>query len=101
VAVVTSGSKAAYDTAFYCTRPTSIFWVVGLPAENIGFPPILMIGGEIRIRASAVGTPQDLREVISLAAEGKVPREVSERPLVEANDLWISCERARCAAAAL
>jgi len=87
VAMVTSGSKAAYDTAFYCLRPTGTLLVVGLPAENICFPPILMAAGEIRIRASAVGTRQDLREVISLAAEGKVRCQVSARPLVDANEV--------------
>jgi len=87
VAMVTSGSKAAYDTAFYCLRPTGTLVVVGLPAENICFPPILMAAGEIRIRASAVGTRQDLREVISLAAEGKVRCQVSARPLVDANEV--------------
>lgn len=87
VAVVTSGSKAAYDTAFYCLRPAGTLLVVGLPAENICFPPVLMAAGEIRTRASAVGTRQDLREVISLAAEGKVRCRVSARPLVEANEV--------------
>jgi alcohol dehydrogenase, propanol-preferring len=86
VAMVTSGSKAAYDTAFYGIRPTGTLLVVGLPAENICFPPILMAAGEIRIRASAVGTRQDLREVLSLAAEGKVRCQVNARPLDEAND---------------
>ena len=36
--------------AFSCLRPTGTLLVVGLPSENICFPPILMASGEVRIR---------------------------------------------------
>ena len=86
VALVTSAAKAAYDMAFSCLRPTGTLLVVGLPAENICFPPILMASGEVRIRASAVGTRQDLREVLAMAAAGKLRCQVVARPLVQANE---------------
>jgi len=86
VALVTSAAKSAYDAAFYCVRPTGTLLVVGLPAENICFPPILMAAGEVRIQASAVGTRQDLREVLAAAAEGKVRCQVAARPLAQANE---------------
>ena len=85
VAIVTSAAKAAYDTAFSSVRPTGTLLVVGLPAENICFPPILMAAGEIHIRASAVGTRQDLREVLEMAASGRLRCQSSPRPLVEVN----------------
>ena len=86
VSLVASAAKAAYDKAFSCLRPTGTLLVVGLPAENICFPPILMSAGEIRIRASAVGTRQDLREVLAMAAAGKVRCQVLARPLAQANE---------------
>ncbi len=86
VALVTSAATAAYDTAFSCLRPTGTLLVVGLPAGNICFPPILMAGGEIRIQASAVGTRQDLREVLAMASAGKVRCQVVARPLAEVNE---------------
>jgi propanol-preferring alcohol dehydrogenase len=86
VAIVTSATRRAYDTAFSCIRPSGTLMAVGLPAENICFPPIMMASVEIRIRASAVGTRQDLREMLALAAEGKVRCQVSTRPLAEANE---------------
>ena len=86
VALVTSAAKAAYDMAFSCVRPTGTLLVVGLPAENICFPPILMASLEVRIQASAVGTRQDVREVLALAAAGKIRCRVSTRPLAEANE---------------
>jgi len=84
-ALVTSAAKAAYDTAFACVRPTGALLVVGLPSENICFPPIMMAAKEVRIQATAVGTRQDLREVLALAAKGKIHCRVATRPLSEAN----------------
>jgi len=83
-ALVTSAAKAAYEAAFACVRPTGMLLVVGLPAENICFPPIMMAAAEIRIRATAVGTRQDLREVLELASKGKVRCRVSTRRLDQA-----------------
>jgi propanol-preferring alcohol dehydrogenase len=86
VAIVTSASRVAYDLAFNCLRPTGTLLAVGLPAENVCFPPILMAAKEIRIRASAVGTRQDLREVLAMGAAGKVRCHVVARPLDDANE---------------
>jgi propanol-preferring alcohol dehydrogenase len=86
VSLVTSAAKSAYDAAFSSLRPTGTLLVVGLPAESICFPPILMAAGEVRIQASAVGTRQDLREVLAMAAAGKVRSQVVLRPLAQANE---------------
>jgi alcohol dehydrogenase, propanol-preferring len=85
VALVTSAAKAAYDTAFACVRPTGTLLAVGLPSENICFPPILMAAKEVRIQASAVGTRQDLREVLAIASSGKIRCHVTAVPLTEVN----------------
>jgi propanol-preferring alcohol dehydrogenase len=83
--LVTSAAKAAYDAAVPCVRPTGILLVVGLPADSLCFSPISMAGTEVRIQASAVGTRQDLREVLDMAAAGKVRCQVTSRPLADAN----------------
>lgn len=87
VALVTSAARSAYDLAFSCLRPTGTLLVVGLPAENISFPPILMAALEVHIHASAVGTREDLRNVLAMAAAGKLRCNVSTRPLSEANSV--------------
>jgi propanol-preferring alcohol dehydrogenase len=94
-AIVTSASKAAYDMAFYSLRPTGTLLVVGLPAENICFPPILMAAGEVRIRASAVGTRRDLREVLAMAAEGKLRCETTQHSLGKINELLADLRRGK------
>jgi propanol-preferring alcohol dehydrogenase len=86
-ALVTSAAKAAYDMAFPSVRPNGILLVVGLPSEPICFPPILMAATEIRIKASSVGTRQDMRELLAMAAAGKVRCEVATRPLTQVNEV--------------
>jgi alcohol dehydrogenase, propanol-preferring len=95
VALVTSAAKAAYDMAFDYVRPSGTLLMVGLPHENVCFPPILMAAREIRVQASAVGTRQDLREILAMAAEGKVRCEVFARPLVEVNEVIEELRRGR------
>ena len=85
VALVTSAAKKAYDTAFPCIRPAGMLLVVGLPSESICFPPILMAALEVRIQASSVGTRRDMRDVLAMAAAGKLHCQVTTRPLTGAN----------------
>ena len=86
-ALVTSAAKAAYDTAFPCVRPTGKLLVVGLPSESLCFPPIVMAALEVRIQASSVGTREDIRELLAVAAAGKVRCQVTTRPLAQANEV--------------
>jgi propanol-preferring alcohol dehydrogenase len=86
VALVTSAAKAAYDAAFQSLRPAGTLLVVGLPAENICFSPLMMAAREVRIRASAVGTRNDVKDVLALAQSGKVRCLVSNRELEQANE---------------
>ena len=87
VAIVTSAAKAAYGMAFYGLRPSGTLLVVGLPAEDVGFPPIMMAAKEVHIHATAVGTRKDLEEVLAMAAAGKVRCQVACRPLAQANEV--------------
>jgi alcohol dehydrogenase, propanol-preferring len=97
VALVASATKAAYDMALATLRPTGMLLVVGLPAENICFPPLLVAGGEIQIRASAVGTRDDIRSVLAMAAQGQVFCQVATRPLGDANGVLEELRRGQIA----
>ena len=87
VALVAAAAKSAYDMAFYCVRPTGTLLAVGLPANEISFPPILMAASEIQIKASAVGTREDLREVLAMGAAGTIHCQVTTRPLAEVQEV--------------
>lgn len=87
VAIVTSAARAAYDAALQCLRPTGTLSVVGLPPEPLQIPALAVVGGEVRIIGSAVGTRNDIREVLDLAAKGKVRCRVETRPLSQVNEV--------------
>ena len=95
VAIVTSAAKAAYDTAFYSLRPTGTLVIVGLPAEPLSFSAIALVAREARIVASSVGTRQDLREVLELAAAGKLRCQIETRPLEQINQTFEEMKKGR------
>jgi propanol-preferring alcohol dehydrogenase len=57
-----------------------------MPAEDLSFPAIMM--REIRIMSAATGTREDMREVLELAAEGRVKCHVETRALEEVNEVF-------------
>ncbi len=85
VVVVTSASKAAYDTALKCLRPDGVLSVVGLPSELLSFPALTLVGIEARIIASSVGTRDDMRAVLKMAAEGRLRCITETSPLTDVN----------------
>ena len=84
VAIVTAANVKAYETALKGLRKGGTLMVVGMPAEPFPVSAVRMVSGEYRIMGSAVGTRQDLRELLELAAEGKVRCRHEVRPLDEA-----------------
>jgi propanol-preferring alcohol dehydrogenase len=82
-ALVTSAARAAYDMAFRCVRPTGTLLAVGLPAQDICFPATLMAASEIQVKASSVGTREDLREILAMGDAGTVHCQVTTRRLAE------------------
>jgi alcohol dehydrogenase, propanol-preferring len=97
VVLVASAAKAAYDAAFSCVRGTGMLLVVGLPAEPICFPALSMAGREVRVQASSVGTRENLRDVLAMAAAGKLMCRVATRPLSEANEVLDELRRGQVA----
>lgn len=85
IVMVTSGSKAAYETALRSLRKGGTLSVVGMSPEPISLSTVAMVSGEYRIVASAVGTRADLREVLQFAAEGKVRCRIETRPFDQAD----------------
>jgi propanol-preferring alcohol dehydrogenase len=83
VVMVTSGSRAAYETALRSLRKGATLSIVGMAPEPVPLSTVAMVSGEYRIVASAVGTREDLREVLQLAAEGKVKCRIEARAFAE------------------
>jgi propanol-preferring alcohol dehydrogenase len=83
VVMVTSGSRAAYETALRSLRRGGTLSIVGMAPEPISLSTVAMVSGEYRIVSSAVGTRQDLAEVLQLASEGKVRCRIQTRPFAQ------------------
>jgi len=79
VVMVTSGSRAAYETALRSIRKAGTLAIVGMAPEPVPLSTVAMVSGEYRIVGSAVGSREDLREVLQLASEGKVKCRVETR----------------------
>jgi alcohol dehydrogenase, propanol-preferring len=92
-ALVTSAAKAAYDLALQCLAPGGALVVVGLPAEPLTFDAGKLASGENRIVSSAVGTRQDMRETLDLAAAGQLRCHVESRPLEAINEVFNQMRR--------
>jgi len=93
VAIVTAASKAAYDLAFRTLRKRGTLGVVGLPKEDLTFFADDWVVGEYRMVGSAVGTRAEMRELLALAAAGKVRCEVELHPLDAINDVFARMDR--------
>ena len=52
-----------------------------------------MAAREIRMQASAVGTRQDLSEILAMAAAGKIRCQTATRPLAQANEVLAELRR--------
>lgn len=87
VVMVTSGSRPAYETALRSLRRGGTLSVVGMAPEPISVSTVALVSGEYRIVASAVGTRQDLREVLQLASEGKVKCRIETRQFSEVDSV--------------
>ena len=87
VVVVTSAARAAYDLAMKCLRPAGTLSVVGLPPEPLSFGALQLVGGEFRIVGSAVGTRDDLKATLALAAAGQLHCEHETQPLDQVNEV--------------
>jgi propanol-preferring alcohol dehydrogenase len=81
VALVTSASAAAYETALRVLKKGGTLAVVGMPNEPFKVSAVALVAGETRIVASAVGTREDLRELFELAAKFPIRCHIETRPL--------------------
>ena len=97
--LVFSARMAGFRLGFDLLGPHGLFVAVGLPATsegNIEFNPFELFAKDATIIYSAVGTVQDMRELIDLAAAGKVKSHVSRTgPLSELGDIFDELEASK------
>ncbi len=87
-AIVTAAAKPAYDAAFRSLRKKGKLIIVGLPKEDLTFFADDVVMGQFLITGSAVGTRDDIRAVLDLAAQGKVRCQMETAKLEDINDIF-------------
>jgi propanol-preferring alcohol dehydrogenase len=81
-ALIFAARIAGFTLGFQLLRPSGVFVAVGLPPTsdgNFSLNPWELVGKDAIVTSSAVGTVQDMRELVALAAAGKVRSHVSRR----------------------
>jgi alcohol dehydrogenase, propanol-preferring len=97
--LVFSAKMAGFRLGFDLLAPRGLFVAVGLPATsegNIEFNPFALFMKDATIIYSAVGTVQDMRELVRLASEGRVKSHVSRvGALSEIGEIFDDLEASR------
>ena len=97
--LVFSARMSGFRLGFDLLGPHGLFVAVGLPPTsegNIEFNPFELFMKDATVIYSAVGTVQDMRELVDLAAAGKVSSHVSRTgPLSELGDIFDELEGGR------
>lgn len=78
--IIFAPKLAGFELGLKILRRGGLFIGVGMPAKNEGefsIHPLELLRKDPLIMSSAVGTVQDMRELVQLAAEGKVKSHVS------------------------
>ncbi len=88
VVVNLAPTAEAIAQGFEALRRGGTLVLVGLPPGNFALPILGSVAKGIRILTSAVGTRQDLREVLTLAATGKIRTAAETCRLEEINAVF-------------
>jgi NAD+-dependent secondary alcohol dehydrogenase Adh1 len=88
------GEKGAIDDGIAMVRDGGFYYVIGY-GENINIPTIDVISREISFIGNLVGTYNDLQELMTLTAQGKVSLHTSTYPLDAINDAMADLDGGR------
>ncbi len=88
------GEKGAIDDGIAMIRDGGFYYVIGY-GENIDIPTIDVISREISFIGNLVGTYNDLAELMTLTAQGKVSLHTTTYPLDAINDAMADLDGGR------
>ncbi len=89
-AIVTAASPKAFEQAIELLRPGGTCIYIGIPGgrqERIRNSIAALVGRELTLRGSNVGTRLDLAEAIGFAANGLIRAKIERQPLARANQV--------------
>lgn len=95
IAIGTAVSARALRGAFDALKRGGRVVIVGLPPEELSIPVFNLVVKGVGIIGSYLGTRQDLREAIALAARGLVTCEHTSAQMEEINDVFAEMKAGR------
>jgi propanol-preferring alcohol dehydrogenase len=95
-ALVTTPASIAFDQAIRALRGAGTCSFIGMPGRDGDRVPVSvnrLVGLELSLRGSSVGSRLDLAEAIRFAADGSVKVTVERQPLEAVNDVFARIRR--------
>ncbi|KIJ63449.1 hypothetical protein HYDPIDRAFT_92762 [Hydnomerulius pinastri MD-312] len=93
-ALIAAGSPTPYQQALWYIRPTGTLVAVGLPAAaQFQVPFEFLVGKELKLIGSAIGSRQDAIEALDHAARGKVKCHYSLRNIEDLETIFGEMKR--------
>ncbi|KAF8550404.1 mannitol-1-phosphate dehydrogenase M1PDH1 [Imleria badia] len=92
-ALISAGAAAPYAQACYYVRATGTIICIGVPSTPFQAPFELLVGKELKLIGSSVGTRQDAIEALDIAARGKVTCHYTLRRLEELETVFDEMKR--------
>jgi alcohol dehydrogenase (NADP+) len=69
------------------------FIQVGAPEDPLGFMAFALILKKVKIGGSLIGSPDEIREMLQLAADKNIHPWINERPMADANNAIVDFEK--------
>lgn len=74
-----------YDLYLGLVRKRGTFIMVGLPLDQVKITPWFLVPRAVRVRGSAIGSIQDIKDMLEVAAKGNVRPIIEKLPMSEVN----------------
>ncbi|KAI9150236.1 zinc-binding alcohol dehydrogenase [Paramyrothecium foliicola] len=88
-----SSSKMPLGGYMSMLRRNGVLVQVGLPEDGVlQIPAGALVKGSVKLQGSLIGSPEELREMLQLAAEKNVQPRVEVRPMKDANQVIVDME---------
>ncbi|RLN75717.1 hypothetical protein BBJ28_00001806 [Nothophytophthora sp. Chile5] len=75
-----------YNTYLGLLRKRGTLIMLGLPNDEVKFKPIFVVARGIRVVGSLIGSPQDIRDMLAVAAEKNVRPIIQNLPMARVNE---------------
>ncbi|KAL3656832.1 hypothetical protein V7S43_018292 [Phytophthora oleae] len=74
-----------YDLYLGLVRKRGTFIMVGLPSDQVKITPWFLVPRAVRVRGSAIGSVQDIKDMLDVAAKGNVRPIIEKMPMSDVN----------------